>query len=53
MGANGITQITPANFLTPFVTTFGEIFQKYSWNIFAKIFEKVFNFIYLKFIIFY
>jgi hypothetical protein len=29
MGANGITQITHANFLTTFVTTFGEIFLKY------------------------
>jgi len=28
MGANGITQITHANFLTTFVTTFGEIFLK-------------------------
>jgi len=42
MGANGITQITPTNFLTAFVTTFGDIFLKYSWNIF----EKVFNFTY-------
>jgi hypothetical protein len=38
MGANGIIQITLACFLTTFVTTFGEIFLEYSWNILGKIF---------------
>jgi len=30
LGANGVTQATPTCFLTTFVTTFGEIFLKYS-----------------------
>jgi hypothetical protein len=36
LGANKITQATPACFLIAFVTTFGKIFKKYSWNIFEK-----------------
>jgi hypothetical protein len=40
MGANGITQITHACFLITFVTTFGEFFLKYSWNIFEIFLKK-------------
>jgi hypothetical protein len=51
MGANGLTQATPICFLTIFVTTFGEIFIEYSWNIFEKVFEQIFKF--KKIILFY
>jgi hypothetical protein len=40
VGANRITQATPANFLTTFVTTLWEIFLKYSRNTLEKLFEK-------------
>jgi hypothetical protein len=43
MGANKITRTTPACFLTTFVTTFEEIFLKYSWNILEKMFKKSFK----------
>jgi hypothetical protein len=39
MGANGITQATLTCFLTAFVTSFGEIFLKYYWNIFENFFK--------------
>jgi hypothetical protein len=44
LDANGITQATPTCFSIAFVIAFGEIFLKYSWNVFEKVFEKIFKF---------
>jgi hypothetical protein len=41
VGANGITQATPACFLIAFVTIFLEIFLEYSQNILGKIFKNM------------
>jgi hypothetical protein len=41
LGATEITQATPTYLFIAFVTTFGEIFLKYSWNVFGKVFKKI------------
>jgi hypothetical protein len=53
MGANKITQITPACFFITFVTVFWEIFLEYSWNIFQKGFQKIVKFENIIFILLY
>jgi hypothetical protein len=41
-GATSITRATFTCFFIAFVTAFGEIFNKYSWNILEKVFKEVF-----------